>query len=80
MRISKHTIVGQAYILPSIKITYDTTLNGEYELIFGWISVGISLSFEPKPRMSKLDSRSYIIGSIIGIFAGITIGWLMFAQ
>ena len=50
MKINKYTIVGQAYILPSIKITYDKFLNGEYELIFAWINIGISLSSKPKQR------------------------------
>jgi hypothetical protein len=50
MRISKYTIVGQFHILPYIKITYDTYLNGEYELIIGWINIGISLSYKPKQR------------------------------
>jgi len=50
MKISKHTIFGQFYVLPYIKITYDITLNGEYEFIVGWLSGGISLSFKPKQR------------------------------
>ena len=51
MKISKHKIVGQAYIIPSIKITYDKTLNGEYELIIGWFNIGLSLSYKPKQRL-----------------------------
>jgi hypothetical protein len=50
MKISKHSIVGQFHVLPFIKITYDRTLNGEYEFIFGWLSIGITLSFKPKQR------------------------------
>jgi len=50
MKLSKHTIFGQFYILPYIKVTYDRTLNGEYELIFGWVNIGMSLSFKPKQR------------------------------
>ena len=50
MKISKHTIFGQFHVLPFIKITYDRTLNGEYELIIGWVSVGISFAFKPKQR------------------------------
>ena len=50
MKISKHTTFGQFYVLPYIAITHDPTLNGEYELIFGWLGVGISLSFKPKER------------------------------
>ena len=47
MKISKHSIVGQFHVLPFIKITYDKTLNGDYEFIVGWLSGGISLSFKP---------------------------------
>jgi len=50
MKISKHTTFGQFYVLPYIKITYDRTLNGEYELIVGWFNIGISLSYKPKQR------------------------------
>lgn len=50
MKTNKHSIVGQSYVLPYIKITYDRTLNGEYEFIVGWLSVGITLSFKPKQR------------------------------
>ena len=48
MRISKHTIVGQLHVLPFIKVTYDKTLNGDYELIVGWFNIGISISYTPK--------------------------------
>tara|TARA_R110001632_G_scaffold14169_5_gene48043 strand:- start:720 stop:929 length:210 start_codon:yes stop_codon:yes gene_type:complete len=54
MKISKHTILGQFHVLPFIKITYDKTLNGEYEFIVGWINIGISLSFKPKQRIELL--------------------------
>ena len=53
MKKSRYSIVGQFYVLPYIKITYDRTLNGEYEFIVGWMSVGISLSF--KPNQNKED-------------------------
>jgi len=45
MKISTHKITYQFHVLPFIKITYDRNLNGEYEFIVGWMSVGISLSF-----------------------------------
>jgi len=48
MRISKHTIVGQLHVLPFINVTYDKTLNGDYELIVGWFNIGISISYTPK--------------------------------
>ena len=50
MKISKHKIAYQFHVLPYIKITYDRTLNGEYEFIVGWMSIGISLSFKQKQR------------------------------
>ena len=59
MKISKHSIVGQFHVLPFIKITYDRTLNGEYEFIVGWMSIGISLSFKPKQIWVK-DFKSVI--------------------
>jgi len=37
MKISIISIWGQIYILPFIKITHDKILNGEYELILGWL-------------------------------------------
>jgi len=50
MKINTHKIAYQFHVLPFIKVTYDTFLNGEYELIIGWINIGISLSFKPKQR------------------------------
>tara|TARA_R110000796_G_scaffold28774_1_gene78402 strand:+ start:761 stop:1183 length:423 start_codon:yes stop_codon:yes gene_type:complete len=49
-RISMYRIFGQFHVLPFIKITYDRTLNGEYEFIFGWINIGITFAFKPKQR------------------------------
>lgn len=37
MKIEIEDIYGQVYIIPTIKITYTRYLNGEYELIFGWL-------------------------------------------
>ena len=50
MKISKYTTFGQAYVLPFIKITYDKTLNGDYELLIGWFNVGMGISYTPKQR------------------------------
>lgn len=36
--------MSQIYILPYIKVTYDRVLNGNYELIVGWINREISIS------------------------------------
>ena len=57
MRISKHKIFGQAYILPFIKITHDVFLNGEYELIVGWLNIEISLSYKLKKNKDEDNNR-----------------------
>lgn len=44
MKIGIHTIVSQIYLFPFIKITHDRFLNGDYELIVGWINKEISIS------------------------------------
>ena len=38
MKISISTIWGQIYILPFIKLTHTRTLNGDLELIIGWLN------------------------------------------
>jgi len=38
MKISISSIWGQFYILPFIKVTHDRTLNGDLELIIGWLN------------------------------------------
>jgi len=48
MRISIHTIAYQLYILPFVTLTYDKTLNGNYEFIVGWMNMGIIFAFKPK--------------------------------
>ena len=55
MKLSKYTTFGQVYILPYIKITYDKTLNGDYELLIGWINIGVGLSYTPKQRRWKRE-------------------------
>jgi len=45
MKIERYTQVGQFLITPTIKITFDRTLNGYYELIFAWGAWGTSLQF-----------------------------------
>jgi hypothetical protein len=37
MKISKAEIWGQIYLLPYIKITHTRDLNGDLELIAGWL-------------------------------------------
>lgn len=38
----------QLYILPFIKITHDTILNGEYEFIIGWLNLEMAISLKVK--------------------------------
>ena len=37
MRVSISKVWGQLYILPYVKLTYTRTLNGDLELIVGWL-------------------------------------------
>jgi hypothetical protein len=37
MKISLNTVMSQIYLLPYVKVTYDRWLNGDYELIIGWL-------------------------------------------
>ena len=50
MKIRTHKIAYQSYLIPFIKITYDKMLNGDYELIIGWLNMELSLSYKPKQR------------------------------
>lgn len=45
MKISTSTIWGQIYVLPFIKVTHTRQLNGDIELIIGWLSWEIELQF-----------------------------------
>ena len=36
--IKMYKVFGQVYILPYIKLTHNRTLNGDLELIIGWLS------------------------------------------
>ena len=46
----------QLYILPFIKITHDTILNGEYEFIIGWLNLEMVIPFKPKNRISGVKT------------------------
>ena len=37
MKINLDTVDSQIYVTPYIKITYNRILNGDYELIIGWL-------------------------------------------
>ena len=45
MKITTFKQVGQFYIIPTIKITYSRTLNGNLEVILCWLFGGISIEF-----------------------------------
>ena len=44
MKIGISSVWGQIYILPYIKITHDRLLNGDLELIIGWLNKEIVVS------------------------------------
>jgi len=46
MKIESHRIGYQVYLIPTIKLTHDRTLNGAYEIIFIWLNFGLSLRFK----------------------------------
>lgn len=37
MKVNIAKIYGQFYLIPTIKITHTTFLNGDYEIIFTWL-------------------------------------------
>jgi len=37
MKITKCEVWGQIYVTPFIKLTHDRLLNGDIELIIGWL-------------------------------------------
>lgn len=48
MKVTIDKVVYQTYILPYVKITYDSWLNGDYELIIGWFNYQIAIGYTPK--------------------------------
>ena len=44
MKISKAEVWGQIYVLPYIKITHTRDLNGNLELIAGWLKLELVFS------------------------------------
>ena len=46
IKITKFQITYQVYLIPTIKFTYDKTLNGYNSLEFIWWKWGIELSFK----------------------------------
>lgn len=48
MKVFICRIMAQVYLLPYIKITHDKWLNGNYELIIGWLKWELVISKEAK--------------------------------
>lgn len=44
MKIIKSEVCGQIYLLPYIKITYIRDLNGDLEMIVGWLKWELVIS------------------------------------
>jgi hypothetical protein len=44
MKISINEVWGQVYLLPFIKLTHTRQLNGDLELIIGWLNKELVLS------------------------------------
>ena len=38
------SIWGQLYLTPFVKVTHDKTLNGDIELIIGWLNIEIVIT------------------------------------
>jgi hypothetical protein len=44
MKLSINEVWGQVYLLPFIKLTHTRQLNGDLELIIGWLNKELVLS------------------------------------
>jgi hypothetical protein len=45
MKIQINQTLYQFYIIPCFKITYSRLLNGDYEIIFGWLNRELCICF-----------------------------------
>jgi len=45
MKIKTFKQVSQLYLIPTKKLTYSRTLNGNYEILLCWLIGGISIEF-----------------------------------
>jgi hypothetical protein len=45
MKITTFKQVDQLYLIPTIKLTYSRTLNGNLEVMLCWLVGGISIEF-----------------------------------
>jgi len=44
MKVFVSEIMDQLYVLPTLKVTYKRSLNGDLELILGWIKYELIIS------------------------------------
>jgi len=61
MKVTIDKVVYQSYILPYVKITYDSWLNGDYELIIGWFNYQLVIGYTPKNKRTyvKKDDKIF---------------------
>jgi hypothetical protein len=45
MKFATYSIYSQLYVFPVVKITHDRILNGDLEIIFGWLKWELSVGF-----------------------------------
>lgn len=64
MKIRIDTVMYQLYIFPYLKITYDKYLNGNYEIILGWLRWEIVLEI---PHKNKNMKKLLLIFTILSI-------------
>ena len=43
MKLGWYTVYGQCYLLPFVKVTHTRKLNGDLELIIGWLKLEIAI-------------------------------------
>jgi hypothetical protein len=43
--INIYWVIGQIYLMPTIKITHSKYLNGDYEIIIGWLKWELVLAW-----------------------------------
>lgn len=48
MKLKIDKVMYQLYIFPYLKITYNKWLNGNFEIIVGWMNWAIVLEITPK--------------------------------
>ena len=62
MKVNIVEVGYQTYLTPYVKVTTSRFLNGNYELIFGWLSGKLFLVFDKSKNFCILVT--YLIGEI----------------